>query len=81
MTPWHPPTDTPPPGTLALLAIPRDDAPDDYALMAVYERTADGWRDDCTGKTLARADVWWCAEDDLIAHLLPRVRLRSNGHG
>lgn len=81
MTPWHPPTDTPAIGTCALLAIPMDEDADDYALMAMYERTPDGWRNDCTGKVVARDDVWWCDEDDLIAHLLPRVRLRSNGHG
>lgn len=81
MTDWHPPDEIPLPGTLALLATPRVDDPDDFALLAVYERTPDGWRDDCTGKTIAADGVWWCTEDDLIAHLVPRARLRSNGHG
>lgn len=81
MTDWRPPSEIPPPGTLALLAIPLNDNPDDFALLGMYERAAAAWRNDCTGKTITRSDVWWCTENDLIAHLLPRVKLRSNGHG
>lgn len=39
MTDWRPPSEIPPLGTLALLAVPLDDDPDDYALLGMYERT------------------------------------------
>lgn len=86
MIPWHPHTELPEAlGTTAIIAAPP--APDDdpetgWALLSgMFFYTDQGWRSEEGRDLLLLPEYWWCAELDLIAHLMPRISSRSNGHG
>lgn len=89
MIPWHPHTEKPKWGTRAILAFPRevyqpaDGEPAEQWLLGVslyvYRKH---WRNVLGGPPLQPdRRFWWCDEEDLIAHLQPRISSTENGHG
>lgn len=84
MIPWHPHTEAPATPTTAILACPPTecDDPDSGWMLTgrIYMHGPNGWISE-DGSHIPEGEFWWCAEDDLIAHLMPRIVSRGNGHG
>lgn len=84
MIPWNPHTHRPQPGATAIIATPpgEHDDPDAGWMLAgrIYMHGPDGWISE-DGGSVPEGEFWWCAEDDLIAHLMPLIATQTNGHG
>lgn len=81
MTPWKPSTEQPKRATVAIIATMPPEF-DSFALLAdLYVYRSGSWVSEVTGDSLdTDTPYWWCAEDDLLAHLETVAASRRNGH-